>query len=411
MPPKTIFFVGAPLPSEVRDDVADLERDGPDGGSGQLLTSFSNSIKQFCGLREAVTAEDVDQGTPSLTAAPSAAAWHSLPLEGEHLRTGYSQGLEWQEDYRGNAAYYAAEDLTFLSTQGETSFRSSDARSTQAVLEDVTSQFYEHSLALHDDLPTSQIAPAGSEVPSLEEEESGFSTSFNNTSLGPTQNESLAIIAEKRPVPNAGQITNLDRLPNEGYLKSISPQTMSITIICGIINISTPRSITTRHGSTVEIIEMLVGDDHKSGFGINFWLPSARQKSALREALQDLRPQDIILVRNIALSSFKGKVYGQSLRREMTKVDLLYRNRIDRTDRAGCYSIKDLGGSGRATQESLVNPQILKTKRVREWVLRFVGGGPAVVRTADAGREGKRGVKRTREVAGLGIGEMPPDTQ
>ena len=266
-------------------------------------------------------------------------------------------------------------------------------------------------MALHDDLPTSQIAPAGTEEASLEGKESGLSTSFGTASLGPTQDESFLSTAEKRPVPNAGQITSLDRLPNEAYLKSISPQTMSITIICGIISISPPRSIITRHGSTVEIVEMLIGDDRKSGFGINFWLPSSRTKSNLRESLQDLRPQDIILVRNIALSSFKGKVYGQSLRREMTKVDLLYRNRIDRTDRAGCYSIKDLGGSDRATQESQTHPQVLKTKKVRDWVLRFVGGGPAVVRTADAGRGGKRGIKRTREVAGLDVGEMPPDTQ
>ena len=398
MPPKTLFFAGAPLPSEVRDEVADFNRDGPGGVSEKLLTSFSHSIKQFCGLKEVGTAEAlVDHGKPSLTAAPSAAAWHSLPLEGEHLWVDYSQGLGWQEAYQRNAALNAAEDPTFLSTQGETCFRSSNARSTQAALEDVTSQFY-------DNFPTSQIARPETEDESLEEE-TGFSASFGTTSAGPMQDESLMSEAEKRPVPIAGQITNLDRLPNEAYLKSISPQTMSITIICGIISISPPRSLTTRHGSTVEIVEMLVGDDKKSGFGINFWLPSPRQKSALREALSDIRPQDIIQVRNMALSSFKGKVYGQSLRREMTKVDLLYRNRIDRTDRAGYYSIKDLS----ASEYSQLNPQVLKTKRVKEWVLRFVGSGPAVARSATAGV--KRGVKRTREVAGLGLGEMPPDTQ
>lgn len=404
MPPKTILFTGAPLASEVRLDVDDLVRAGQGGASEKLLTSFSSSIHQFCGLKS--NAASVGTSTSSSTAAPetaAVAAWHSLPLEGEHLRTGYSQGQAWGA-YQGNAAYYAVEDPTFLSTQGETSFRSSASRSTQAALEDVTSQFYEHSLALHDDLPTSQIAPAGTEDESLEGE-SGFSMSFGTTSLGPTQDESLASIAEKRSVPDAGQITNLDRLPNEAYLKSISPQTMSITIICGIISISPPRSLTTRHGSTVEIVEMLVGDDHKSGFGINFWLPSPRQKSALREALSDIRPQDIILVRNMALSSFRGKVYGQSLRREMTKVDLLYRNRINRTDRAGCYSIKDLS----ANEHSQMHPQVLKTKRVREWVLRFVGGGPAVVRSATAGM--KRGVNRTREMAKVDVGEMPPDTQ
>lgn len=398
MPPKTIFFTGAPLPSDLQ----------PDAVSDKLLTSFSSSIARFAGLQGQALAA-LPPSAATQTAAP--APWHSLTLKGEHLATRFSQIREWQEEYRGNAAYFATEDPTFLGSQSETSFyRSSWERgsqwSAQELLEDGASQFYEHSLALHNDLPSSQIAPAPSGDKSADE--SCYSTSFNTTQFTSTlDQDSIIGTTSKNPIPNAGQITNLDRLPNENYLKSISPQTMSVSIVCGIISISPPRTINTRHGSTVEIVEMLVGDDHKSGFGINFWLPSIKAPSALRTALTDLRPQDIILVRNMALSSFKGKVYGQSLRKEMTKVDLLLRNRIDRTDRAGCYSRKDFVG-----EEAEMHPQVLKTKRVRDWVLRFVGGGTraAVVRDGCNGM-GKKGLKRRAEVAGIGIGDMPPDTQ
>lgn len=398
MSPKTIFFAGAPLPWDLPSDSA-------------VLTSFPSSIRRFAGLESAGVADVVDHhgALPQSTSAP--APWHSLTLNGEHLATGYSQVRGWQEEYQGNAAYYAAEDPTFLGTaytSQDDTCRSSGGQVSQLpaqqALEDVTYQFYEHSLALHDDLPTSQIAPVASGDAFVDVSKSNGTSFEGTTSFRSTlEQDSVLSTTTKKPIPSARQITNLDRLPNENYLKSISPQTMSINVICGIISISPPRSITTRHGSTVEIVEMLVGDDHKSGFAINFWLPSPKTKSALREALQDLRPQDIILVKNMALSSFKGKVYGQSLRKEMTKVDLLYRNRIDRTDRAGCYSIEDLSGS----EDSQMHPQVLKTKKVKDWVLHFVGGAPKMVRTAT--RKGKGKGKRTAEVAGMG--EMPPDTQ
>jgi len=83
-------------------------------------------------------------------------------------------------------------------------------------------------------------------------------------------------------------------------------------------------------------------------------------------------------MRNVALNSFKGKVYGQSLRKEVTKVWLLYRNRVDREDEGGCYRGRDLDGGegegeGERTGERVVEKQLLKTRRVREWVLRSLG--------------------------------------
>lgn len=140
----------------------------------------------------------------------------------------------------------------------------------------------------------------------------------------------------------------------------------------------------------MELMEVLAGDETRSGFAVNFWLFPSSQ-SAMRAVLEGLRPQDIVLMRNVALSSFNGKVYGQSLRRDMTKVHLLYRNRADKDDTGGCYGGSELDRGG--------NPQLEKTRKVKEWVLRFVGGSKGRGLGTKKGR-----IEQVREV-------LPPDTQ
>jgi hypothetical protein len=166
---------------------------------------------------------------------------------------------------------------------------------------------------------------------------------------------------------------------------------MTANLIVGIVSVPPPRAIRTRRGADVELIEVLVGDETKSGFGINFWLSSFQSDmtSDLRKVLSGLRPQDVVLMRNVALNSFRGKVYGQSLRKGVTKVHLLYRSRVDKSDVGGCYSAADLAPG------DIWPPQIQKTRTVREWVLRFVGAG--------AGRTKGR-VEAMKET-------LPPDTQ
>jgi hypothetical protein len=186
---------------------------------------------------------------------------------------------------------------------------------------------------------------------------------------------------------------------------------MTVNLIVGIISIPPARLIRTRRGADVELIEVLVGDETKSGFGINFWLHASKSQaqaksesvsgqgqSEMGKVLSGLRPQDVILVKNVALSSFRNKVYGQSLRKEMTKVCLLYRNRVDKSDIRGVYSRKDLE-AGLGNAQGLASAQIQKTSRVKEWVMRFVG----VV----AGGQNK-GKGRAEEI----VGEvLPADTQ
>jgi len=65
----------------------------------------------------------------------------------------------------------------------------------------------------------------------------------------------------------------------------------------------------------------------------------------------------------------------------------LYRNRVDKRDVGGCYGGSELEKGG--------NAQVEKTRKVKEWVLKFVGGGVGKTK----GR-----MEAVREI-------LPPDTQ
>lgn len=377
MAPKLLLFVGAPEASSL-----DWEAPG-------LLDTFSDPIARFAGLTKAN--EDLRLTTPdvasSLMARP---AWRSLPLERQHLTTGLTQsfdqhhlftGLSQQKDSQDTHFFLASQINSFmeeeLSQQPQESHPSSNASA-----EDLLSQFYEESYARHEDIQSSQLAPAS---------EAG--ASFASSSLSSSSFDSpLRPFGDAHDIPVAGHLSNLKDLPNAVYLNSIQPQTMTVNFIVGIISIPAPRTIKTWRGAAVELIEVLVGDETRAGFGVNFWLSSSQVVGGdMRSVLEGLRPRDVVLMRNVALSSFRGKVYGQSLRREMTKVHLLYRNRVDKSDVGGCYSATDLAIG------DPVPTQVKKTRRVREWVLKFVGLG--------AGRQkGKGPVEALKEV-------LPPDTQ
>jgi len=159
----------------------------------------------------------------------------------------------------------------------------------------------------------------------------------------------------------------------------------------------------------MELVEVLVGDETKTGFSITMWLPREMRvnwkdganatpegsRSQLRRSLKSTRARDVILLQNVALSSFKGKVHGQSLRRDVTKIDLLFRKKIDETDFGGIYSAQSLRN---ATDN---DKQALKVKRVKDWMLNFVGDTADDRRSTERSRSGGRGRRRM----------LPPDTQ
>ncbi|KAF8866869.1 hypothetical protein BDZ45DRAFT_667537 [Acephala macrosclerotiorum] len=374
MPPSLVFFTGAPQADTLKWD------------GDHLLKTFIGPIARFAGLDIATTPES-STIPQTLEAHP---AWRSLPLVRQQLSTGLTQDFDrhqvfegrWESQGHGTSFFTSSQIDTLLSELSQEAESQGYTSSLQS--QEVLSQFYGESYERYEDVQSSQIAPASDAGSSFTSDEFSYeSTSFD--SFGP-----------RDEVPIAGRLSNLKDMPNAKYLDSIQPQTMTVNLIVGIISMPQPRSIRTRRGAAVELIEVLVGDETKSGFGVNFWLSSSQPAAGdMRSVLDGLRPQDVVLMRNVALSSFKGRVYGQSLRKEMTKVHLLYRNRVDRDDVGGCYKTSDL------VSGEHVHPQVEKTRKVREWVMRFVGAGPVEARPS---KKKGRATEIAKEV-------LPPDTQ
>jgi len=272
-----------------------------------------------------------------------------------------------------------------------------------------SADFIEHSLALIDNLDSSQLIPTTNHPPGAQIFDPDTSllstTSFLTTSSDISfQATSDSLLPTSSPraagqaaatiptyIPTYIPITDLKRVPTPQHITSLHPQTITINLIAGIIAVSPTRTVSLRRRSgEMEIIEVTVGDDTRAGFSISFWLtPLESQQRAktddLRTSLKALRSGDVVLMRNVALSSFRGCVYGQSLARRRfarsaTEVDVLG---------------ADVGEGAQASLQGVFGP---KVRRVREWSEQFVGAG----RMAAKGAVG-RGVKRARE-------ELPPDT-
>ncbi len=352
-PSKVLFLTGAPLPSSLNWSETDL--------SAPLQTSFADD--NDTNLSGKLTSDDI---------VPS---WRSLSLEQSHLPTGLTQASRHDAPFTlgdnpaNEATFPTATDPSYTSCETDPE---QNQCSPSLVSEDgeILSQYYEHSFAVHEDMPSSQLLDAGSTV------ELSFSAHSEAISMNsPTYSEIGSQEQVVRSKVAASYLSDLRDIPNAAYLRSIIPQTMSVNLVVGIISISQPRTIITRRGGrSVDLVEMLVGDSTRSGFGINIWLPCFQRNNqpvqgeqTLASQVLGLRPQDVVLARTIALSSFNGRVYGSSLRRNMTSLDLLYRNVADADDGRGTYRAQDL------EVESIADPQVFKVKKVKDWVMQFVG--------------------------------------
>lgn len=380
MGPKIIFMTGPPVAGSLDWDSADL------------LDDFQPQIQRFLDPKSEA------KSPLTISASPDHASWRFLPLKPRHLATGFSQVHGWNMKYR-DAEFLSTQDLTFVSENSNGSQDTSQISSPH-IAEEALSQFYEESFAIHEDVPSSALPIPSQQFTQTSQERSSDDMDSMTTSSGQSDSLTASMPPPMTPqpeVPYGGSLSDLEDIPNANYLNSIQPQTMTINMIVGIISISPPRFIKTRRGAGVEIVEILVGDETKAGFGINFWLhpnnPGPAEMVA-RRVLGSLRLQDIVLFKNVALASFRGKVFGQSLRKDMTKIHLLYRNLFGSHDLGGCYRLRDF------TSGEHRPPQAEKTRIVREWVLRFVGGPQHdVTRT------------RKRNYSEVAKEVLPPDTQ
>ncbi|KAI9733596.1 MAG: hypothetical protein M1834_003198 [Cirrosporium novae-zelandiae] len=399
---KLIFFSGAPETSSLNWEDKCL--------SNELLPCFKT---------EGFSLYRLEKGQFDVESS-RIAAWRSLPYKPQHLPTGISQNADIRRAgqtlksksgiYKdAEAPSFAFVGLSFVSPTDEDGAHEDSFSSTES---DILSQFYEHSIAIHEEIPSSQLP---SQASSLE------NTSFYDTTdisfLTNTTTSSYVTLQ----LPSGIPLTSLACVPTVKELMHLQPQTITINIVCAVISSPSVRTIethrNTRHPNRMDLYELLVADETRSGFGVNFWvenlqqhisgdaLKSPRNKKnteggTLKETLDSLRPRDIILIRTIALSSFRGKVYGQSLRKETTKLDLLYCQHVDGMKRRGLFKARDL--DSRKVIDSGVDAILLrKAQKVREWVVQFVG--PEAVTTNNF-----RG-----DTIGdtMPMTDLPPDTQ
>lgn len=414
---------------------------------GLLLSTFQPSIAHFALLQSRSPRPPHASPAPDISVL-DLAVWRTLPLVRAHIHTGFSQ----QHDLRLVGAFPSSADfLTTASLSLDTTTQQRLSQGDDSVDVDdedeeegssrLLAEFYEHSLAVHADAASSQLVPGPhsqqqQQVPSdasfvsdthssharsfTSDEGDGTTTTFLEGQDHRDDNDTLTTTTTpklKTPLRpgwaggrGAEHLSDLGDIPPAAYLCSIAPQTMTVSLVVGIISIAAPRAVATRFaGRTATLVEVLVGDDTKSGFAVTFWLNNPNQNQQQRQpsdgggeegVLAGLRGQDVVLMQNVALNAFRGKVYGASLRRDMTRVHLLYRARVDDGDQGGYYTPADLarvGGRGQergpGAEPRVGHPQLEKTRRVRDWVLKFVGGGGSVG-VGGAEKTGKQGRKR-----------------
>lgn len=269
--------------------------------------------------------------------------------------------------------------------------------------------FYDHSLTIHEAIPSSQLELQQSITPGTPIYESSEEM-FPDQSTTPGGIIRTSSQRRLSQAPKPKVLTNLCDIQGASYLEMLLPQTKTVNLVCGVLSVSPSRIVTVgangRRPKKIEMVELMVGDDTKSGFSITIWLPremhvnwkdGAQEKpegarSILRRSLKAIQVRDVVLIQNVALSTFRGKVHGQSLRGDVTKVDTLFRKKVGDEEQAGCYTAQNL------KMATAKDQQILKVKRVRDWLAESMGEP-----SGEAAGSGKKKGKRSRFM----INDMP----
>ncbi|PNP60147.1 hypothetical protein THARTR1_00171 [Trichoderma harzianum] len=332
--PSLILFAGAPSPTSVNPQSCTLNTfEEPFHTIFGPLDTGKHNLRQH---RNPTSGVEI--------ASQTHAVWRSVPLNRRPLHTGLSQNHSILDiSFQAHRDFFTTADA--LPGDDTQSFDGDDDGGT------LLTQFVEESLAAHNLIPSSQLGSFS--LNTTENTTISFiTTSSNDVSLqDPTRS---------LPTPVPSHLSDLEDVPSAARILALSPQTVTLNLIVAVISIAQPRTVTTRWGTTLSLVEVLVGDDTKSGFAVTFWLSNDQVSTS---QVSKLRRQDVVLMENVALHVFRGKVYGQSLRKNLTRVSLLWRS-----EGGGYYESKDI-----ARRTAAKHPQREKTRLVKDWVIQFVG--------------------------------------
>ncbi|OJD21346.1 hypothetical protein ACJ73_07312 [Blastomyces percursus] len=316
--------------------------------------------------------------------------WFCLIRSGDGHGAAEAGSVRWRRIEQGKRHYgfpgepdevddnHADENMDYENTeffaQGGAIERHTGLQETIDIEVEAESEFYNHSFAVHKGGGDSTMLSGMDSFYT----ESNFETTVDDISIVSAANQSIEdhdTDSHQHPLPPPlrGHLNDLRDIPSAAYLHSISPRMIPINLIVAIITIYPCKRVRTRWGYETDVVELVVGDETRSGFQITCWLSLKGSTSrdgvnpGLVDSIRGLRPRDIVLFRSVALNSFRGKVYGQSLKGNMTKVDLLHRVPADPSDEEGLFTAQTL-----ADRTSDSHPQLVKVRRVRDWVLDFI---------------------------------------
>lgn len=334
--------------------------------------------------------------------------WRDIGLTNTRLHTGWSQPFVPGTGLQGvdNNQSFAIPNLEDSSALPEYDTTNLDTTLTLDEHTSAVDDYLQHSLIFHDTLLSSQVVQdvaADNTVASS----SFLTTSFGTTSSGlsspsPVDNQVLIL-----QVPSTMAVTALGSLPSAQYLRSIYPQTPTSNFLCALMTTPERREVFVRKGGyKMDLWEITVGDDTCSNFKVTFWLRPPRDSNneqnhaqvQLLHTLERLQVGNIILLRNVALTSFRDTIYGQSLNTAITRV----RTSVDVLTKDSGMSVAQVGGLSASVVGTLM--------RVKRWARLHVAGMPDNIRKRKGGpsMEG-HGAKRSF-VSSARDEALPPDT-
>ena len=354
---------------------------------------------------------------------PERPVWRVLPLKAKHIPTGLTQetplsvvGVQGPRDIKAKYRLTEFLDLQSLSSQEENEVR--------------LSQFLERSFALHKEAPSSQLQHLSDHG----SQSTITTTGESFTISGGPASQPLLKTAPEDALKH--QLIALKDVPSASVIVSLRPQKLMRSLIVVVLSVPPTRPCKNcwgHYSRPADRLELTVADETRSGFGVTLWLPPVCEPAGNGDgeqqgremntsvwshtfcyAARGLELRDIILLQDVTLTEYRGKVYANS-REGFSRIELLFRQAEDGKRKApsvpqrGRYRLKDLEKT--KTIESS-DYMVRKASRVWNWLISFVGLSldMEVSSTTKKRRIGEhdsdddRARRRRREA------QLPPDT-
>lgn len=330
--------------------------------------------------------------------------WRCVVDKEERLRSEWSQPYLPCSGFRGtgsnNSFSVPGTGASFEADPGDTTNLDTVLTIDEAPIDN--SDFMYQSLILHDALLSSQIAVTDAVDPSTDSQ-SFVGMSFN--SISSVDGDSLRDSKTEGPilqVPATLKLTALGALPSSAHLRRIYPQTLTPNLLCVLTAPPEDREVFVKKGGyKMRLREITVADDTKNDFKITFWQKPSRDgesQNDLGRTLQRVKTGDILLLRNIALNTFRDDVYGQSLNPSIARVQTT----IEVLKSGRGISNRQLG--------TLPSPVVAAFMRVKKWATSHIASEIPSHKRKDESQRSTRSSKRSLRSSNSHDEVLPPDT-